>query len=141
MVPPAYIYISHSWHFFILSYTSKYAVTTAVLPSCPFSLTCVTLGISIRTHPEGETCITMHKCIFLALRNFVLFRPWVFPRALGSVAGREQAGTPPGPRAQVWALAEVHGTCSVGLKWQVPSGRNSEHVESSRPMQTHVHST
>ena len=26
------------------------------------------------------------------------------------------AGSPPGPRGQVWALAEVRGTCSGGFK-------------------------
>ena len=40
--------------------------------------------------------------------------------------------------AQVWALTEVRGTCSGGSKWQVPTGSDSEHVEPSRPMQTHV---
>ena len=30
--------------------------------------------------------------------------------------------SPPGPVAQVWALAEVRGTCSEGSKWQVRSG-------------------
>ena len=49
------------------------------------------------------------------------------------------AGSPPGPLTQVWALAEVRGTCPGGSKWQVRSGRDSEHVEPSRPMQTHVH--
>ena len=48
------------------------------------------------------------------------------------------AGSPPGPLTQVWALAEVRGTCSGGSKWHVRSGRHSEHVEPSRPMQTHV---
>ena len=48
------------------------------------------------------------------------------------------AGSPPGPRAQVWALAEVRGTCSGGSKLHVLSGRYSEHVEPSRPLQTHV---
>ena len=51
------------------------------------------------------------------------------------------AGSPPGPRTQVWALVEVRGTCSGGSKWQVRSGRDSEHVEPSRPMQTHVNNT
>ena len=32
-------------------------MTTAVLPSCPFSSTCVTPGILRRTHPEGEPCM------------------------------------------------------------------------------------
>ena len=48
------------------------------------------------------------------------------------------AGSPPGPRAQVWALVEVRGTCSGGSKRQIPSGRDSEDVEPSRSMKTHV---
>ena len=87
--------------------------------------------------PEGEPCMTMYKCVFLALRHFFLFWPRVFSRALGSVARREPARTPRaslgpgrGPRHVLW-----------GSKWQVPSGRDSEHVEPSRPMQTHVHNT
>ena len=37
--------------------------------------------------------------------------------------------------AQVWALADVRGTCSGGPKSQVPRGRLSEHVGPSRPLQ------
>ena len=48
------------------------------------------------------------------------------------------AGSPPGHWVLVWALAEVHGTCSGDSKWQVPSGRDSEHVGPSRPLRTHV---
>ena len=48
------------------------------------------------------------------------------------------AGSPPGYRAQVWALAEVRGICSGGSKWQVPTGSDSDHVEPARPTQTHV---
>ena len=81
--------------------------------------------------------IYIYKCVFLALRHFLLFRPIVFSRVLGSVA----RGSPSGPRTQVWALAEVRGTCSGGSKCQVRSGRDSEHVEPSRCMQTHVHNT
>ena len=44
-------------------------------------------------------------------------------------------GSPPGPHTQVWDPAEVRGTCSGGWKWHVHSGRHSEHVEPSRPMQ------
>ena len=47
-------------------------------------------------------------------------------------------GSPPGPRTQVLALAEVRGTCSGGSKSPARSGRDSEHVEPSRPPQTHV---
>ena len=50
-------------------------------------------------------------------------------------------GSPSGPNAQVWALAEVRGTCSGGWRWHVRSRRHSEHVEPSRPMPTHVHNT
>ena len=44
-------------------------------------------------------------CVFLALRHFFLFRPWVFPTALGSVARREPARTPHaslGPDRSSW---------------------------------------
>ena len=50
----------------------------------------------------------------------------------------QHTGSRPGPRTQVWALAEFRGTRPGGSKWQVRSGRDSEHVEPSRPMQTHV---
>ena len=50
-------------------------------------------------------------------------------------------GSPPGPHTQVWVLAKVCGTSSGGSKWHVRSGRHSEHVGPSRPMQTHVHTT
>ena len=69
------------------------------------------------------------------------------PSAFFSLPGRESfpvlsapwhAGSPAGPRTQVWALAEVRGTCSGGSKWKVRWERDSEHVEPSRPMQTHV---
>ena len=46
------------------------------------------------------------------------------------------AESPPGPLTQVWALAEVRGTCSGGSKSHVYSGRDSEHVEPSRSLQT-----
>ena len=48
------------------------------------------------------------------------------------------AGSPPNTTAQVWAPAEVRVTCSGGSKSQVTTGRHSDHVELSRPMQTHV---
>ena len=70
---------------------------------------------------------------------------FVGPSTLFSPSGRGSflvlsapghAGSLPGPRAQVWPLAEVRGTCSGGSKWQVPSGRDFEHVEPPRCMQT-----
>ena len=48
-------------------------------------------------------------------------------------------GARPNTTAQVWALAEVRGTCSAGSKSQVTTGRHSERVEPSRPIQAHVH--
>ena len=51
---------------------------------------------------------------------------------------RGTQGARPNTTAQVWALAEVRGTCSGVSKSQVTTGRHSEHVEPSRPMQTHV---
>ena len=41
-------------------------------------------------------------------------------------------------RVQVWALADIRGTCSGVSKPHVPTGRHSEHVGPSRPLQTHV---
>ena len=77
-------------------------------------------------------------CFFFTLRHFFLFRPRVFFLVLSAPW---HTGSPPGPNTQVWAPAEVRGKCSVGSKWHVLSGRHSEHVEPSRPMQTHVHNT
>ena len=51
---------------------------------------------------------------------------------------RGTQGARPNTKVQVWAPAEVRGTCSGGPKSQVTTGRHSEHVEPSRPMQTHV---
>ena len=75
-----------------------------------------------------------NMCVFLALRHFFLFRPRFFPRALGSVARREPART---PHASL-GLAEIRGTCSGGSKSHVRSGRDSERVEPSRPLQIHA---
>ena len=116
-----------------------YAVTTAVLPSCSFSSTCGTPGISRRTHPEGEpyTCVHVYKCVVSALAHF-------FSSGRGYVvvpSAPWHTGGLPGPHTQVWVLAEVCGTCSGGSKWHVRSGRHSEHVGPSRPIPTHVHTT
>ena len=72
---------------------------------------------------------------FFAHQRFVLFRA----AGLFSCSRlRSTQGARPNTTAQVWAMAEVRGTCSGGSKLQVTSGRHSEHVYSSRPMQTHV---
>ena len=52
----------------------------------------------------------------------VFFWPFgiFFPCGRGSflvLSAPWHAGSPPGPRRQVEALAEVRGTCSGGLKW------------------------
>ena len=65
-------------------------------------------------------------CFSSGCGSFLMFQvPW-------------NADSPPGPRAQVSALAEVRGKCSGGSKLNVPSGRHSEYVEPSRPLETHV---
>ena len=51
---------------------------------------------------------------------------------------RGTQGAHPNTKAQVWPLSEVRGRCSEGSKSQVTTGKHSEHVEPSRPMQTHV---
>ena len=76
----------------------------------------------------------MYRCFFLPFGIFfspgrgsflVLPAPW-------------HAGSPPGHRGANLALAELRGTCSGGSKSDVPTGIDSEHIEPSRPMQTHV---
>ena len=89
------------------------------------------------TNYRGFTAVILKlpkkALVFLALRHF-LFRLRVFPRALGSVARREPARTP------CTSLGRGRGpcTCSGGSKSHVPSGRHSEHIEPSRPLQTRV---
>ena len=51
---------------------------------------------------------------------------------------RGTQGARPNTTAQMWGLVEVRRTCSGGSKSQVTTGRHSDHVELSRPMQTHV---
>ena len=77
-------------------------------------------------------------CFFLAHRQFYLFRPRVFSRALGSGARRQLAQTPrrkcgPWPRSVARALG-INGR----ENWRVTTGGHSERLEPSRPMQTHV---
>ena len=90
------------------------------------------------------------KVVFLTKYIYISINVFFWPIGIFFSSGRGSflvlsapwhAGSPPGPRTQVWALAEVRGTCSGGSTWQVSSGRDSEHVEPSRPMQTHVHNT
>ena len=72
-------------------------------------------------------CFFWHLGIFFSSGRgsfLVLSAPW-------------HAGSPPGHHGASLALAEAR-TCSGGSKWQVPTGSDSEHVEPSRPMQTHV---
>ena len=80
----------------------------------------------------------------VSLHNLPLFSPFgiFFSPGRGSflvLSAPWHTGSPPGPHTEVWVLAEVRGTCSGGSNWHVRSGRYSEHVGPSRPMQTHVH--
>ena len=65
----------------------------------------------------------------------------LFPRPAADLFScsrlRGTQGVRPITTAQVWALAEVRRTCSGGSQSQVTTGKHSEHVEPSRPMQTH----
>ena len=97
----------------------------------PFHQLASPRGISRRTHPEGEPCITMYKCVFVAFGIFFLFRP-----SFVVLSAPWPAGSPP----------EHHGA-SVGSgrrPWHVLWGfkiasRHSEHVGPCRLLQTHVH--
>ena len=80
----------------------------SVLPYFPFVL----LIYFSYVHTRYITIINMYKCVFWHFGIFfssgrgsflVLSAPW-------------HAGSPPGPRTEVWALAEVRGTCSGGSK-------------------------
>ena len=75
-----------------------------------------------------------HKCVFFTLRHLFLFRP----RSFLVLSAPWHTESPPGPNSQVWAPAEVRGSCSGGSKSPVTKERHSKHVEPSRPMQTHV---
>ena len=85
---------------------------------------------------KGILVYTPYKKLFSSL--FDIF----FSSGRGSfvvLSAPWHTGIPHGPHTQVWAPVEVRGTCSGGWKWHVRSGRHSEHVEPSRPMQTHTY--
>ena len=95
------------------------------------------------THPLQLYCIqstTIH--IYTYIYNMFFWPVGIFFSFVrGSflvLSAPWHARSPPGPRMQVWALAEVHGTCSGGSKSQVCSGRDSEHVQPSRPLKTRM---
>ena len=82
----------------------------------------------------------MCKCFFLHIVIFLFWR-WVFSRALDAGARKESARTSrrkcgPCPRS----VARDLGAQSPENR-QVTTGRHSEHVEPSQPMQTHVPGT
>ena len=83
--------------------------------------------------PEGEPCITIHKCLFLAHGIFFLLRPRVFSRALGSVALMEPAGTSR-RKCGPWPTSVAR---ALGVQSRQSPG-HSEHVGPSRPVQTQV---
>ena len=85
--------------------------------------------------PIGNLVLLCINVLFLHMATFSLPAAGLSscPRLLGMQGARSNA------TAQVLALAVVRGTCSRGSKSQVTTGKHSEHVEPSRPMQTHVH--
>ena len=111
-------------------------MAAAVLSACPFS---TPPGFHFNTHPEGEPCIYL---VYIDYIN-VFFHPSAFfsLTAAGLFPCSQLCGAQgvcPDTTVHVWALAEVRGTYSGGSEWQIPTGSDSEHVEPSRPMQTHV---
>ena len=91
-------------------------------------------------HPTPRRgALSIYTCICIN----VFFWPFgiCFSSGRGSflvLSAQWREGSPPGPRTKAWALVEVRGKCSGGSKWQVRSGRDSEHVEPSTRMKTHV---
>ena len=88
-------------------------------------------------HQAGTHAEPLYICINVFFTTFGIF----FSSGRGSFlvfSAPWHSGSPLGPNTQVWALAEVRGTCSGGSKWHVRSGRHSEHVKPSRCRQTHV---
>ena len=80
-------------------------LATAVFPSCPFSSTCVTPGISRRTHPEKEQCIMKKNRVFFDRRV-------VFATASQGRSRRRSApttGIDRGPPVTSLALARAAG--------------------------------
>ena len=73
--------------------------------------------------------------VFFGTLASLLFRPRVCSRCSRP---RSTQGPRRNTRAQVWALRNFRGTCSGGSKSHVPTGRHSEPVGPSRPLQTHV---
>ena len=93
-------------------------------------------GFHFNTSRRG----TLNTCINVFFSPFGTF----FSSGRGSflvLSDPWHTGSPPELNTQVLAPAEVRGTCSGGSKWLVRSGRHSEHVEPSTPIQTHVHNT
>ena len=78
--------------------------------------------------------LSMWKCVFWHIGIFSLPAAGIF--SCSRLRGTQ--GTRRNTRAPVGALADARGTCSGGSKLQIPTGRHSEHVEPSRPLQTHV---
>ena len=76
----------------------------------------------------------MYECVFFAHRRFFLFRQRVF--LVLSAPGH--AGSPPEHHGPSLGPGRGPWHCSGVSKSQVTTGRHSEHVEPSRPMQTHV---
>ena len=88
----------------------------------------VSFFINLR-HPRDLTSHTSRRGTLYIYIN-VFFWPFgILPSSgRGSfpvLSAPWHAESPPGPRTQVWVLAEVRGTCSGGPKWQVRSGRDS----------------
>ena len=100
-------------------------------------VTFVSLFINLR-HSRGFMPHTpRRRTLYYYVKAFFCTSAFLSLPAPGRFSCYRQ-GARPNTTAQVWALAEVRGTCSGGSKSHVRLGRDSEHVEPSRPLQTQV---
>ena len=87
------------------------------------------------THIPKGSLVDTYTCVFFTHRHFFLFRPRVFPRALGSLARREPARTPYaslGPDRSAWLVP-------WGLKVAHPLGEAFRARRAIQPMQAHTY--
>ena len=99
-----------------------------LLPSCPFSSTCVTPGISRHTHPKGEPCIYMDgwQVSRELAKRFMFFkmylesiwrRTWTSPSVKSSVRllVNVLGGVPPFVKCWRTILQTRHGVSDRGI--------------------------
>ena len=107
-------------------------MVTAVLPACPFS-TCVTPGISLQQTSGMKTLYICINGLFRPLGIFSL--PAAGLPSCSRLRGTQGARPDPACTFGPWPRSVAP---AGGSKSHIPTGRHSEHVGPSRPLQTHV---